>query len=283
MFARFGPKDGQFLETDYSRFDQTIRQELLDIEYQLYTSFYDDPEFAVLLKQQQRTFGSLAFGIPYKRLGGRCSGDANTSIGNCLINYFVAWVAHQRLGHKFEGFVEGDDGIIRDKPGLAAELEKVASQLGLRLKCVVTDNPKFCGRYHTSTWNSTSELSRLIPKIPVSFNVQLDELALAKAKLLSLRSLEPNHPVLGPWLDQMLAKLEHITPAKVNTRWSVPSYAASYDVTIGDLAMQGYSPAFLLWARDYFSHLAISQVHSDLEWPNTRPYKDGLGVSLYWQ
>jgi hypothetical protein len=105
MFARFGPKDGQFLETDYSRFDQTIRQELLDIEYQLYTSFYDDPEFAVLLKQQQRTFGSLAFGIPYKRLGGRCSGDANTSIGNCLINYFVAWVAHQRLGHKFEGFV----------------------------------------------------------------------------------------------------------------------------------------------------------------------------------
>lgn len=268
MLNVFGIRDGDYLETDYSRFDQTILPELLEFEQDFYLQYYNDPEFEWLIRQQSVSHGCHVQGIPYKREGGRCSGDANTSIGNCFINLFVAYIAHCRLGRPIVGFVEGDDGLFLDSDGLADSFEWVATALGLRLKCVRTNNPKFCGRYHDKNWNSTSELARLIPKFSHSFNKVLDVKELAKAKLHSLRALEPNHPLLGPCITHMLNELVD-TPLRLSrAQKNTVVYETEVAIDMATLAEQGYTVSYLQYMRDYFTRLAREHVHTHEFWPS---------------
>lgn len=282
MRALFGPREGLYIETDYSRFDQTILPELLALEGDFYKSCYDDPEFHRLIDAQLKTAGCHMLGIPYKRDGGRCSGDSNTSIGNCMINLFVAYVAHKKVDMPLIGLVEGDDGIFPYNEKLAEAMIETASQLGLRLKLEATLYPKFCGRYHNREWHSTSELSRLIPKIDVTHNMQLPLKELCAAKLLSLRSLEPEHYLLSPFVDEMLQQLNIPHPRLSRNQRVRARYLEAVPISLADLCEQGYTPAFLTWARDYFYRMAKLHVHSNLEWPNMRePTDQQLGWLHY--
>jgi hypothetical protein len=141
---------------DASRFDQCIGRELLKLEHSVYTALYKgDRDLVALLKQQLYNRG-VHYGkegmarINYGAL--RCSGDMNTSLGNCIISVLLAHrycvengVQDKRL------FCDGDDLLLfvrrRDLPKLDV-LEDWYLRWGLRMKieapACIPEKVEFC-------------------------------------------------------------------------------------------------------------------------------------------
>lgn len=74
---------------DASRFDQHVNESLLVWEHSVYDMYFrGDPKLRMLLSWQIRNKGyARAPGVKlkYEVRGGRCSGDMNTALGNCLL------------------------------------------------------------------------------------------------------------------------------------------------------------------------------------------------------
>lgn len=110
---------------DASRFDQHVSQAALRMEHSVYNHLYKNPELAKLLSWQLTTLGfcvSKDGWVKYKQVGGRCSGDMNTSLGNVLIMCLLwhAYIAEHGLRCSLVD--DGDDCVLimeqRDLPGL---------------------------------------------------------------------------------------------------------------------------------------------------------------------
>lgn len=264
MYNAFGVREGEWIETDYSRFDQTLLPELLQLEQDVYLHYWNDEEFAMLLKEQARTHGVHVRGPGYSREGGRCSGDPNTSIGNCIINLFVAWVAHHIADLPFVGFVEGDDGLFRHQPGLDRIFVNVASDLGLRLKLAITTCPKFCGRYYNHRWVSHCDLIRTLNKFSTTTNYTQTREELCALKCYSLMSTDPSHPVFGLALILLLNRLGWPVPKPRSRRRYQPNWFGMYEpncappadlsgaVGVESICELGYSPAAVEAMRDHY-------------------------------
>ncbi len=74
---------------DASRFDQHVSKPVLEWEHQIYMRYYPRcAELAKLLSWQLHNSGVARASdgtVWYKTTGSRCSGDMNTSMGNCLV------------------------------------------------------------------------------------------------------------------------------------------------------------------------------------------------------
>jgi hypothetical protein len=73
---------------DASRFDQHVSQRALQSEHSCYTRIFQSRELEWLLRQQLTTTGVIYCDdkrLLYTKEGGRCSGDMNTGLGNCLL------------------------------------------------------------------------------------------------------------------------------------------------------------------------------------------------------
>lgn len=82
-------RDPVAIGLDASRYDQHISKPLLQWEHKCYRAFYpQDKHLATLLRWQLENRGTMRLPdgtIRYMVEGGRCSGDMNTALGNCLI------------------------------------------------------------------------------------------------------------------------------------------------------------------------------------------------------
>jgi hypothetical protein len=126
---------------DASRFDQTIKAVLLSVEHLVHLGCYNyDRLLAALLKCQLHNRGR-AFckdGTLRANIGAmRCSGDQNTSLGNCIISCLLAKLYF--LEHGIEGDVvnDGDDLVMfvpESSLSTLADLESWYSNWGLRMK-----------------------------------------------------------------------------------------------------------------------------------------------------
>lgn len=99
---------------DASRFDQHVRRFALEWCYSIYNNAYSDPELRMLLKMCLRNIvwvrcsdGSFRFEVD----GGRCSGDMDTSLGNCLLT--IAMLYSYCKGKNIEAAIccDGDDAL----------------------------------------------------------------------------------------------------------------------------------------------------------------------------
>lgn len=109
--------DPVYIGIDASRFDQHTGEHMLQFEHDIYLWIFDyDPELALMLKHQRITHGVGR--VPdgkgnYTQIGGRCSGDVNTSLGNIVIMCVCIFeLLHERLRAKFAFVNDGDDGGI---------------------------------------------------------------------------------------------------------------------------------------------------------------------------
>lgn len=273
MLAMFGKMHGAYLETDYSRFDQSINEMLLMIEHHVYLQMYDTPEFRELLSVQLGTTSCHVNGAYNARRGGRCSGDANTSIGNCIINLFIAYIAHLKIGAKLVGFVEGDDGIFVDQPGLAAAFKETAAEFGLRLDCVSTDNPKFCGRYYDENWNSLADLQRAIRKFSISFNTTHDPLVLLRAKAMSVLSTDPTN-IIFEFCNVIIQRTDKVKDRKrPAVRWHPAIYTQPESVTYEAYYKQGYTHSYLQYLSEYWVRMFTDCIHTCVALPTPLPVK----------
>jgi hypothetical protein len=201
-----------YIETDYSRMDMTISEELIrEFEEYLLTCHFQGPAHHVyreVLKKARSTHGVAQCGIEYFVRGTRCSGDAHTSIANGLINYFMMWIVLGKFPrNKWTCFVEGDDGIIgltRDILPQVLYNMSVFGVFGFQVKCDVHYDlslTSFCGRFLVSNNDGISsycDFNRSFAKIHTSCADGLPR-HLAVAKCVSYLVTDGATPIIGEY------------------------------------------------------------------------------------
>lgn len=114
---------------DAKKFDMHVSVEGLRYEHEFYNLVFNDPQLAALLSWQLKSTGvaycadgKVKFRIP----GTRCSGDLNTSLGNCLLMCSLIWAMCHELGIEAELANNGDDCVLFiEEEDLTSVLERV--------------------------------------------------------------------------------------------------------------------------------------------------------------
>lgn len=105
---------------DASRFDAHVSTSVLEWEHEEYIARVSPiyrKELRRLLDMQLKTRGFIRCPdgeCTYTVAGGRCSGDMNTALGNCLIACAMvySWIHHHHLDGKVELVNNGDDCVL---------------------------------------------------------------------------------------------------------------------------------------------------------------------------
>jgi hypothetical protein len=127
---------------DASRFDQTIGKELLTAEHEVYCQCYPGDRFLrELLKCQLDNSGRALCddGMVKARIGAmRCSGDQNTSLGNCMISCMLAHLFCVEKGLLEVDCLNDGDDLLLFLPAVCLpkldDLQDWYLQWGLRMK-----------------------------------------------------------------------------------------------------------------------------------------------------
>lgn len=134
---------------DASRFDQHINVELLKWEHLIYELYYPGcEELRRLLSWQLRSKGFVrvpGYRVKYTVEGGRCSGDMNTAMGNCLVMCACVYALCAKLGLVHASgetmvsvFNNGDDCYLVGERSniqlIAAAVPSTFAALGLIMK-----------------------------------------------------------------------------------------------------------------------------------------------------
>jgi hypothetical protein len=150
FFAHWQSQFGDSLqasETDFSRWEKTLSQELIAIELSIYEKFIP-PEFKKrimrYLRTQMTSMVFSKFGDVLQLAGQRKSGDPNTSVGNTLLNMFIHVFCYEHfnlLPHRdFAMVALGDDNATVFKAGKISD--KIANGM-VSLFCQFGLDPKF--------------------------------------------------------------------------------------------------------------------------------------------
>lgn len=97
---------------DHSHFDSTINVEHLRTCHRLYKRFNPSGHLQKLLQFQINNRGFTKNGIHYKVKGTRMSGDYDTALGNCIVNYIAlrGWLKQCHV--RGDIILDGDDSIL---------------------------------------------------------------------------------------------------------------------------------------------------------------------------
>lgn len=101
---------------DASKFDMHVSVPALKYEHSFYTQLFPrSTELKKLLKWQLCNKGvayALDGKVKFTMQGTRCSGDLNTSLGNCIIMCALVWVHARNCGVRIELANNGDDCVV---------------------------------------------------------------------------------------------------------------------------------------------------------------------------
>lgn len=100
------------ISMDHSKFDSHVNEQLLRLEHWYYNCCINDPELKQLLEWQCINRGSTKNNTRYITKATRMSGDQNTGLGNCIINYAMtkAMMTSLKIPHNL--YIDGDDFIV---------------------------------------------------------------------------------------------------------------------------------------------------------------------------
>lgn len=200
-----------FVEIDFARFDMSISYEIM-LQFELFvlSSFFeldkDLIELLTCLTGALLTKGVSEIGLFYMMMGGRCSGDAHTSIGNGLLNHFLTVTLLSGLPtDAWVSFHEGDDGLIGIKEGYEDTVMHMLSFFpcfGFQVKVDKynsLEETSFCGRYIFSDRDkadSYADPMRTLAKFHTSCS-DGDPQSLMLAKAISYYMTDAGTPILG--------------------------------------------------------------------------------------
>lgn len=196
-----------FFETDYSRFDMSVSLDYLeDVENPIFTFEVDDDLFNAAFEYALRTKGINDIGLIYDVIGTRCSGDAQTSIGNSEINHFNTWLILQYLPPgTWESLHEGDDGFIGADDAVVDAIKynlHFMACLGFQIKAAHyrdLNQVTFCGRWMAPTESGIESICDL-PRTLNKFHTICsdgDAESLLLAKCMSYYYTDRSTPMLG--------------------------------------------------------------------------------------
>lgn len=215
-----------FMVSDYSRFDKTISRETLAIEMEFYRQMcpavHEHPWLAqILMRQMARTHATSWRGVKYTVPPMRGTGDANTALGNWLLNRLVFLVLMDSYP-AITVFIEGDDAICGfnyPPDQFVKDFKKTAASFGYVSKAWYADDLEqvpFCGRYLTATGSprTTPVLWGYLTKWHVSkrtVHTTAEAQALLRFKTMSYLAMEPSTPVVNAIAEYFLRVLPEAT------------------------------------------------------------------------
>lgn len=201
------------VSTDFSKFDGTqsychsmlLEQIMLDAYH---FSFHTCIKQLFAALREARCFTTE--GMEYDHEGTKLSGSADTSLGNTILNAFVAFAAASKQygiaqAHKYLGLYGGDDGLSLD---IDTDIyNSVASDLGFKLKAEATQSHEpitFLGRYFPyplSSPHHTVDLRRCGLKVYVSPHRGMDPWLLLCYKAAGLKATDYSVPFIKSFVD----------------------------------------------------------------------------------
>jgi hypothetical protein len=101
-----------FVLLDQSNWDAHVNKTLLAYEHDLYLRKCRSTNLRGLLNKQLLNEGATKNGTTYSTTGTRMSGDCNTALGNCVINYGLLSTWTREAGVKACFYVDGDDSVV---------------------------------------------------------------------------------------------------------------------------------------------------------------------------
>nr|QTJ63632.1 RNA-dependent RNA polymerase [Hymenopteran tombus-related virus] len=136
----------RFVMLDHSSFDNSITMQMIKTTHRKYRLVFGK-QINSCFRHQIRNKGRTRMGIRYVVPGTRMSGDADTALGNTLINLDAIWGALWSSNiEKYDMLVDGDDAIVIIEDGANIDYEQFA-RMGLRTKVSETLNihhAEFC-------------------------------------------------------------------------------------------------------------------------------------------
>lgn len=105
-------QDPIIISTDHSKFDSFVNVDHLRAIHRFYLKCFPSWQLQFLLSKQINNRGMSIQGLKYHVRGTRMSGDYDTSLGNCLLNYFVlsSWLRECGIVGKL--YIDGDDAVV---------------------------------------------------------------------------------------------------------------------------------------------------------------------------
>jgi len=170
---------------DASRFDQHISVPLLEWEHRVYADLYyrNNPELKAKLRWQLDNVGYARCwdgSFKYRIQGGRCSGDMNTAMGNCLLMCAMVYTLLDREGmaqgsRRVRLLNNGDDCVLigehADILSLLPKISAFFTELGIIMKVerVVRrlEEVSFCQTqpiYDGTSWRMVREVRNSLTK-----------------------------------------------------------------------------------------------------------------------
>lgn len=158
-------KDPVAIGLDASRFDQHVSIDMLKWEQLVLAHPFSGSakkRLKRILKMQLKTkcFGRCLDGwLRYIMIGGRCSGDMNTGIGNCIIMCAMVHAYARSVGVKIQLANNGDDCVVimekKDETRFSANLSKWFEEMGFSMKIekpvYVLEEIEFCQAHPVAT------------------------------------------------------------------------------------------------------------------------------------
>lgn len=271
---------------DHTAFDSRIHSGwLTKLEHKYYSQFYiGDDEITDMLAQQIDNHGKTAHGGMYTVYGTRMSGDANTSLGNSIINLGI--LLHFMNGVKAEYLLDGDDSvvIIERKDLHQLDFNKRLQSLGFSTKYSVVDEFEqidFCQCKPVKTingWVMIRDPMRTMSRATVCIDKNYRELELFKRWLHSVGTCEMSVNAGVPVLQSFASALMkfHVKPVTLSRndgyRYDLSSKFQKFQITAE--ARRSFSLAFGLSVKEqlnlesYFDTLHLRDlVMNDVERP----------------
>lgn len=139
----------RFVLLDHSRFDSTINTEHLKATHNKYQRCSRSRYLAWLVSKQLKNVGYSKNGIKYRATGTRMSGDADTALGNSIINADCLYGFLTRSGvTKYDFILDGDDSVVVVEADEVKKLDySLFQRLGFDTKMQIVhelDEVEFC-------------------------------------------------------------------------------------------------------------------------------------------
>jgi len=191
-------KDPIAIGLDASKFDMHVSVAALKYEHSFYTTLFPrSKELRQLLRWQLRNRGvarAVDGSVEFSMEGTRCSGDLNTSLGNCIIMCALVWEYAKVRGVEVELANNGDDCVVfmdrGDEKVFTRDLDRWFRGKGFAMTVEPTvdefEYVEFCQTKPvqlSSGWRMVRNLSACLQKDPMC--------------MLSV----PNNKVYRKWMD----------------------------------------------------------------------------------
>lgn len=229
----------RYLMLDHKQFDGHISVDHLKFEHACYNWVFRDSALSDALKWQLKNRCYTRSGQDWTAVGGRMSGDFNTSLGNNIINLAVLmlWADHLGVLQDTLFFLDGDDSVV-SLPDYVVDyqleyFERYGFEMSIEAEGIVPEDVIFCQTRPVCTgaeWRMTRSYERAVSRMQYTIRTQCGRgwLRYARGVAEAERILGDGLPIFAALGQRLCELIPKVAPLFDNNdyyrMWAEPPY-----------------------------------------------------------